>query len=99
LRNIEGLWRGNSPGRPPGVPNRATRDARTLCQELIADPEYFASFQRRWRAGELAPVLEKLVWEFAFGRPSQAVTVSSGQLTLAQLIVGDVPEESSEDDS
>ena len=91
MRNIQGLRRGNSPGRPRGVKNKVTRDVRALCQGLIEDAGYRENFERRLRAGELAPVLERMVWEFAYGRPAQAVTVTGGQLSLAQLIAGEVP--------
>ena len=63
-----GLWRGGSPGRPVGVPNRATREARQFCEQLIADPEYRAHFERRWRAGQLPPVLEAMVWNYVASR-------------------------------
>ena len=83
-----GLWKGGSPGRPPGVPNRATREVREFCQRLVADPEYRAGLERRLRSGELAPQIEALIWNYAFGRPSQSIDVTSSRITLAELIAG-----------
>jgi len=86
-----GLWRGGSPGRPPGVPNKATGEVRTFCQRLVVDPEYRANFERRWRSGSLPPALEQMVWAYAAWRPQQSVEVMSRGLSLAELIVGVVP--------
>jgi len=37
-----GLKRGGSPGRPKGVPNRVTTDARAGCTQLVDDRVYRA---------------------------------------------------------
>jgi len=70
MRNTSGLWRDGLPGRPAGTPNCATREARTFCQCLVADPEYRANLERRWREGKLPPVLEQMIWAYAVGKPS-----------------------------
>ena len=86
-----GLWRGGSPGRPPGVPNKATGEVPAFCQRLLADLEYRAEFEQRWRSGTLAPALEQMVWAYAVGKPQQSIEVSNRGLSLAELIVGCAP--------
>ena len=36
--NTTGLKRGGSPGRPKGVPNKATKEVKELSQRLVLDP-------------------------------------------------------------
>lgn len=99
MRNTSGLWRGGGPGRAPGQPNRASREARELCRRLVADPEYRARFEQRWRNGDLAPAVETMVWAYAFGKPSQQFEVTSHGISLAQIIAGTVPREDEDQES
>jgi hypothetical protein len=55
-------------GRPPGAPNRTSRDARELAQRLLSDPAYVESLQTRLLAGKLGE-LEKVLWQYAYGPP------------------------------
>lgn len=98
MRNTSGLWRGGSPGRPAGTPNRATHEVRDFCQRLVTDPEYRANFEQRWRSGVLPPVLEQMVWAYAVGKPAQAVEVRATTLSWAQIVVGEIPETEHGDD-
>jgi len=91
--DTRGLWRGRSPGRSVGTPNRATQEIRRLCGELLSDPLYRENFTKRFRNGLLAPQLERMIWEYFAGRPPQSVEFTSSGLTLAEIIVGSVPPE------
>ena len=97
MRN-SGLWRGGSPGRPVGVPNRATREVRAFCQRLVADPEYRADLERRWREGKLPPALEQMIWAYAIGRPPQALQVTTRGPSLASIIAGTATTDDEGDD-
>jgi hypothetical protein len=93
VRNTSGLWRGGSPGRPPGVPNRANREVRGFCQRLVADPEYRKSLETRLCAGTLPPQLEALIWKYAFGKPPQAMDITAHGPSLASIIAGTAPDD------
>ena len=67
---------GNPRGRRPGSTNKFTRAAKTFCQSLVNDAAYQARFLTAWKARQLEPQLEILVWHYAFGKPSQALDVS-----------------------
>jgi hypothetical protein len=58
-------------GRPKGVKNKATRKAEAICQRMVDDREYRREFARRFKAGELPPPLEAMVWHYAFGKPTE----------------------------
>jgi hypothetical protein len=72
-RNTSGLKRGGSLGRPKGVPNRATQDAKEFCGGIVSDPTYQERLRIRALDGTLPPVLECMLWHYAFGRPSQRI--------------------------
>ena len=65
------------PGRPSGVPNKVTREIRGFSQGLLEDPAYQAKFLRAWRARTLPPRLEEVVWQYAWGKPRQAIDLNS----------------------
>ena len=92
-----GLWRGGSPGRPPGRLSDTTLEAKRFCRDLVNDLEYRVRFGERLRAGELAPALEALVWQYAFGRPPQSVEFHGAGVSLAAIIAGRVEEETGDD--
>ena len=75
-------------GRPPGTPNKTSRDAREMAQKLVTDPEYVASLRTRLIAGKLG-ALESLLWHYAFGpppeRPITALSEALENLPLPHL--------------
>jgi len=97
MRNTSGLWRDGLPGRPAGTPNCATREARTFCQCLVADPEYRANLERRWREGKLPPVLEQMIWAYAVGKPPQAFEVTARGPSLESIIAGTATRKDADD--
>jgi hypothetical protein len=81
-RNTSGLKRGGSLGRPKGVPNRATQDAKEFCGGIVSDPTYQERLRIRALDGTLPPVLECMLWHYAHGKPSQHIE-HRGQLSIA----------------
>jgi hypothetical protein len=57
-------------GRPPGSQNKTGRDARILAQSLVSDPAYIDNL-RQWLIDGKAGDLEKVLWEYAYGKPAQ----------------------------
>ena len=96
MRDTSGLRRGG-PGRPPGTPNKATKEVRAFCQRLVADPEYRAALERRWREGSLPPAVEAMVWSYAVGKPPQSLDVTRHGPSLASIIAGTATDEDDED--
>lgn len=70
------LKRGGSPGRPKGVPNKVTQEAREVAQRLVGDPKYQAQLVQRLEAGKLAPGVEVMLWNYAYGKPKEQVDVN-----------------------
>lgn len=60
-------------GRPKGARNKNSRAAEGVCKKLVEDREYRAAFKKRFKAGELPPPLEAMVWHYAFGKPTEHV--------------------------
>ena len=58
-------------GRRRGTANRATASAKGLARELICDPEYRENLSQAFARREVPPVIEALIWHYAFGRPPQ----------------------------
>jgi hypothetical protein len=78
-RDTSGLKRGG-PGRPKGVPNKATRAIKEVAQAIIERPEYLSALQRRLDSGR-APHMETLLYHYAYGKPKD-VTEHQGQVRL-----------------
>ncbi len=74
MRDTTGLRRGG-PGRPKGLPNKATVEAKRACADLIDDPAYRARLKERLLAGELPPAVETMLWYFAKGKPKEQAEV------------------------
>ena len=75
----------------------ASREVRAFCQRLLADPDYRANLERRWRKGSLPPALEQMVWAYAIGRPPQSLDVTSRGPSLASLIAGTADDDDDDD--
>jgi hypothetical protein len=82
-RNTSGLKRGG-PGRKKGVPNKATADVKAFAEGLVDDPVYRAKLRRDLRARKLAPLIEQMVWHFAYGKPKDVIELE-GRLDLDRL--------------
>ena len=69
--SLANLRRGG--GRPKGVRNKVTVEAKRACAEIVDDPAYRAGLVRRARAGKLAPAVETMLWYYAKGKPTDTV--------------------------
>ena len=76
MANTTGLKRGGSPGRPKGVPNKATKEVKELARRLVLEPEYQQKLRQRLLKGTLPPAVESMLWFYAFGKPKDTVEVS-----------------------
>lgn len=59
--------RHTGPGRPKGIPNKATTEVRELARRLVQDKTYQRSLRRRLMNGTLGP-LEIVLWHYAYGK-------------------------------
>lgn len=78
---------GNPLGRARGVPNKATREARTLARDLVSNPTYLQRFKARLLAGKLPPLLEALCWHYAYGRPALSVELHQPDRPVAPFLL------------
>lgn len=70
-----GKLRRGGPGRPKGVPNKATIEIKQFAMKMLADPKYGMSLQRRLINGE-APHMETLLHQYAYGKPKDHVEIT-----------------------
>src|SRR5207249_7750781 len=75
-RDTSGLRRGG-PGRPKGVPNKVTIEAKEACGRLVDDPAYLTNLRRRLLRGRLPPQIEAMLWAYAKGKPVERVEVKN----------------------
>jgi hypothetical protein len=73
-------------GRPPGVPNKVTTEAKAACNALVDDPVYRQNLQLRLRKGTLPPAMETMLWYYAKGKPKERVEFGADK-TLADLVL------------
>ena len=64
---------GNPKGKPKGVQNRVTIEAREAASLIVDDPIYRAGLIERARKGKLQPAIEVLLWHYAKGVPKQTL--------------------------
>jgi hypothetical protein len=79
-------------GRPAGVPNKVTREAKEACNAIVDDPLYRESLRIRMIAGTAGP-MELLIWYYAKGKPKERLEVSADEKlsTLIQQAIARPP--------
>lgn len=73
-RNTRGL-RVGGPGRPKGLPNKATREIKDFTTQFLSSAAYVESARKRVLTGT-APHLETLWHHYAYGKPKETVQVN-----------------------
>lgn len=51
---------------------------------MLSDPEYLATFMARARTGALHPTVERMLFEYAFGKPQYIAEPEAPQETAEQ---------------
>ena len=82
--NPQNLLRGG-PGRPKGVPNKATAEIKAVARRLVEDPLYVTALAQRLVRGR-APHMETLLFHYAYGKPKETVE-HSGTLEMPARVV------------
>lgn len=85
-RNTSGLRRGG-PGRPKGVPNRATREFKAFWRCWMDSADYRENVKRRILLGR-APHLESYIAQMVYGRPKDVVE-TQGELVIRCEMLSD----------
>ena len=63
-------------GRPKGSKNKTATLAGDRCRALIESEDYARYFKHRLEVGQLPPVLEALMWHYAYGKPKELHEIS-----------------------
>ena len=51
------------------IESRIARESRLVAQRMVRDPHYRARLKQQLRDGSLHPSIEKMLWEYAYGKP------------------------------
>ena len=68
---------GPGPGRPKGLPNKATQEIKEFAREFLTSNEYRSSLKKRILEGR-ALQLEIMLAHYGFGVPKKTIQLESG---------------------
>ena len=74
-RNTTGLKRTAGPGRPKGLPNKATREVKDFGEKFFKSKKYRDSLKTRILEGK-AQQLEIHLMNLTYGKPKEQVEIS-----------------------
>lgn len=86
-RQRRGNWGGarKRTGRKPGTPNKSTQEIKDLIRGIVDFDKLIKALERKARKGN--DRCAKILFEYAFGKPSQQIDVTSGQKPIAAYFV------------
>lgn len=88
-KGIQGFLKGQpkvpGSGRKRGTVNKATEQVREMARRIVDDPQYQETLLSRARFGELSPLMERVLWEYAYGRPPEKIAEESERGGLIYL--------------
>lgn len=90
MRNTSGLRRTAGPGRPKGLPNRATREFKAWAEQFFKSPDYRRSAERRILSGK-APQLETYLAQLLYGKPKESIEIDDKRPESYRFVFGTVP--------
>src|SRR5687767_13204387 len=62
-------------GRPKGSRNKVTAEAQAFARSIVEDPEYRQNLVAAARDRKLHPQVEVMLWNYAYGKPKDEVTL------------------------
>lgn len=68
-----GLKRGGGPGRPKGVPNKVTREAKDFAESVLHSPLVQARILYDAERGRLPPPVLTILMSYAWGKPKETI--------------------------
>ena len=84
-RNISGLRRGG-PGRPKGLPNRATVEIKDWARSILEDQAVRSRTLALAREGRLAPGVLVELLHYAYGKPKETTDVNVRVARMIQIM-------------
>jgi hypothetical protein len=66
-------------GRKKGSENKITAEVKAICLAMVSKPDYLTELEVRLREGKLPPPIEKMLWEYAYGKPKETLELTGAE--------------------